>query len=144
MTVIDPKFRDKLLRKLDKEMMHPKVELFDHGTGKRASIKKAFQVLGKLFSIELTFYYKVENEGGQLFVRHEYFLKKYNSRSAEGGYTYHSLEDIANAFELTVPDMEKYFLLLDELAKFKEHELEKAKAYMFKKIERSSKKLTTA
>jgi hypothetical protein len=144
MKLNEEKFRQKLLRKLEAVMRSPKVELFDHGTGKRAFVKKAFQVLGQLISIELVFLHKLQIEGPQVFVRHEHVLKKFNSRSGEGGYNFYSLEDIAGALGLTVKDMEPFFLKLQEKSRFNEKELEKAKQFMFNKIQKSAKTLVAS
>jgi hypothetical protein len=144
MVVSDEKLREKLLRKLEGYMKSPKVEFFDHGTGKKAYIKKAFQVLGQLFSIELVFFRKLEVDGGEFYVRRGQYLIKYNSRSTEGGYNFYTLEDIANALNLSKEDMEKIFNKLDALCRLSEKDLTKAKGHILKKIERSATKLAVA
>jgi hypothetical protein len=142
--VTDEKLRTKLLRKLEGLMKNPKVEMFDHGTGKRAYFKKAFQVLGQLYSIELVFLHKLQIEGPEVFIRQEHYLKMFNSRSGEGGYNFYTLNDIAKALGLTVTDMQEIFNKLNELSKFKEKELDKAKAFMLRRISKSAEKVAAA
>lgn len=137
----EEKLKSKLLKKLEGFMERPAIEVLDHGTGKRAAIRESFQVLGKLFPIELACEQKLENVSGEAFMKKQYHLIIYNSRSRQGGRYYYALEDIAKALDLEVDDLRPHLARLEELSNMSTKEIEKAKAYYFKKIQKSVTKI---
>jgi hypothetical protein len=145
-TSFKEKLREKLLSKINeilesKESEYLHVEYFDHKTAKKAYIKKAFQVLGQLFSIEMVFTQKLRIEGGQFFIPKEHYLIRYNSRSFEGGYQYNKYEDIANALGLTIEDVVEIYKKLEELSKLTKKDIAAGRAFYMRQIEKSSKKI---
>lgn len=126
--------QEKLLRKLIKLSEEPQIEFRDHDTEKVAMIRKGFQVSGKVHSIELASAKKVEMTGLDFFMREVHYLKYFNSRSSEGGHTYHSYEDMSRVLGLAEEDILPIFEQLDRFSRFSKSELSKAKGVYIKRV----------